>query len=1095
MNTYYVKLNGTDTWFEVQAESSVELANRLKAEGKSGVIRAKQQKEGPPMKNNQKTNTPITTGGNPMEPKTNKAPDSIRKHVVLSPEVQQWLRNILERDIAPILETDVSSYARGRQRIWMPYQAPLDTAANITQPFEPKLMHAELWQWIVNICDQYGIKAQTALISKGGSIKPHRDTTYAAEWAFGINLGECKWSIASDRDSSKTDYTMLLKGGEVFSFNSKHVHSVSDVSPDRWAINVWAIADTRAARNARIQDRIDEMLANNPQLDEFIKRHQPNIKTTTKTGGNTMKPQETDKKEVGTMFHGMVRIGDSDLIRVATNVPLMNKDTVDERFDNGVYSFALLDTFFPQGYRLEVRRVMVMKGGKEGPINTYNSVTDNRVAIRWSNASYQFNLMIKGNNGWLDSLEKAGFIIGNSKKFIKRAQEFARQTSAFMRTDELNIEIINPVDIGLDEKAVDGISAISRSMAMQMFLNNTNASIDWTQDKVKQIEQGKMVIVSLRVITPHGLIKGNAIIVPDKQMNGFDIRTFTPNVKAELKTNGFYWATIEPSYGRLPLKSDDLTMSIYKNVVGLVDPALLLATMQSAVTKMIADIKADKIDQDNWVQTVIDNTGMTEHLDDDIKGRPSMIKSIDQLSKRLAKAGLNINVSQLLMYFKANGIGRMFGVIDKNNKVVPAGEVYGATDNGTWFPVPYAYRAHIMTRDALEVFGYKLPKDNGQGFYHHKTHCFVVPTKFFIDNYINHGGYDLDDTVNVMIRRFINNNGKVKLKAFLLRNPNDFGEWSMIPVSDEEVGNAFHTYDQIPTVKENQLRAKVRQLSYLVKNRKIRYQFSELPGVSSLTIGDQFSPDDERRVRLSIEQLPGGTGATVLPKMLTYAITDTYLENQLVSNEQIIDAVQQGLADVNDMMLISESNEQYYEDISDWLYDNDGKIDYYWAMTRMNEQTIRLYNYADYISEREDSMMMELMLTRETIVRTAYAELLDWANNDLIMPEAIANMVFSQEELKATPGEFNTIIELMRNTNPSKLWAGNLVKMLAKSDEMYGQEVTDRKVLRLYRQGFIAKKANPRANWDKWLFVVDPSINQLPIDWFIRAYTRLVANS
>ena len=49
-----------------------------------------QPKEDPPMDSNPKpTPQTTTTGGNSVEPKTNKAPDSIRKHVVLSPEVQQ----------------------------------------------------------------------------------------------------------------------------------------------------------------------------------------------------------------------------------------------------------------------------------------------------------------------------------------------------------------------------------------------------------------------------------------------------------------------------------------------------------------------------------------------------------------------------------------------------------------------------------------------------------------------------------------------------------------------------------------------------------------------------------------------------------------------------------------------------------------------------------------------------------------------------------------------------------------------------------------------------------------------------------------------
>ncbi len=1037
----------------------------------------------------------------------------------LKPETINHIVGLLEKDILPNLQADVSNYAKGRMRVWLPYEAPLDSSQSFDRPFIPGLLHGELWQFIVNLCAKHGFTAQVALASKGGSIKPHRDTTYAAEWSFAINLGECNWGIASSRDLAKPNYLMELKGGEVFKFNCKHVHSVANVAPNRWAINVWAIANTNAARNANVNQRLQTMLDKNPQVAEFINKHKPTTNGEVKpmnnaitvsipppptptTGGNNMEPIITNNtKEVTSMFHGMIRTASTDNMRLATNMPLKDTDIVVEEYKGGVYSFAFLDTFFPTGYRLEVRSVMTKKVGHEGPLSTYdpdwyNDGQDQNVAIRWSNATHQYNLIIANNNAWLDSLMNDGkLIIGNSKKFIKRAQEFVRMTSAFMHTDELRVQIMDPKQIRVDEKAVDGISAISRSMAMQMFLNNPSASMDWMQDKVDQIEKGKMVIVQIRVLTPHGLIKGNAIITPDNQMHGYDIRTFTPNVKPEIKTNGYYWATIEPSYGRLPLKSDDLTMSIYKNVVGLVDPALLLATMQEVVNHTVADIKANAKSNSDWVQVLIDNTGAIEHSDEDIKNKPSMIKTIDQLSKRLHEAGLGINVSQLLMYFKANSFGLMFGVVNNLNKVVSLGEVFKATNNGTWFPIPYAYRAHIMTRDALSIFGYQLPKNNNQGFYHHKTHCFVVPTKFFIENYTNHGGFDLDDTINVMIRNFVDSDGKVTLKAFLLRNPNDFGEWSTIPVSDKEIKNAFHTYGKIPEVNEAMLNTIVPQLSDMIKNKMISYKFKELPGVASLKISDQYSIDDEERVRLSIEQLPGGTGATVLPKMLTYAITDMYIENQLVSNEQIIDAVQQGLANGSDMALIAQSNDEYYRNIKHWLVDNKGTIDYYWAQTRINPATAQRYGYTSktftHVLPKNESMMMELMLTRETIVRRAYAELMTWCNAEAVMPDAIAAIVFTPEELKAAPGEFNTIMELMRNTNPSKLWASKLVNMLKKSDELYGQEVTNRKVLKLYRQSFIAKRSNPRANWDKWLFAVDAEINQLPIDWFIRAYTSL----
>lgn len=231
--------------------------------------------------NTPQTETIQTSSQEVIQPKEEKPMKQVPpqaalvKKELLSPETQEWLISILENEIAPVLVKDISSYAPGRMRTWMPYEAPLDTVANKGKPFTPGVLHDELWQFIVDLCHKHGMKAQTCLISKGGNIKPHRDTTYADSWAMGINLGVCNWHISSTRDGAKPDFTMNLKGGEVFAFNSKHVHAVTDAAENRWAINVWAIADTRAAQEAQIHQRITQMFEDNPQVAEFVVHHQP----------------------------------------------------------------------------------------------------------------------------------------------------------------------------------------------------------------------------------------------------------------------------------------------------------------------------------------------------------------------------------------------------------------------------------------------------------------------------------------------------------------------------------------------------------------------------------------------------------------------------------------------------------------------------------------------------------------------------------------------------------------------------------------------------------------------------------------------------
>jgi hypothetical protein len=787
---------------------------------------------------------------------------------------------------------------------------------------------------------------------------------------------------------------------------------------------------------------------------------------------------------------GMKVIGGN--MRLITTMPLTGMDaSVKEEFKQGAYSFAFLDTFFPQGYRVEVRNI------KHSLITAAplpeDEITPDTV-IRWSTADHQFTIIVNNNNGWLDAFNKIGLAIGNSKKFAKRSQEFARQSCMYGLYQDLDVEIMDPADLGVDEKYVDGISAVSRTIMVNMIENNQNASDEWKETMIKRVESGKMSIVQLRVLTPQGLIKGNAIVLPDKMMNGYDIRTFTPNVKAEIKTDGWYWATAEASYGKLPLMSDDLTLAIYRDVMGVIDPWLMLSTTQNALNELVDNYKNGS--DSDWRKEVAMNI---DNEDDMNPNKNSMIKRIDQLADKLNEIGLGIESSQLLMYLKARGVAMMFGILTPEGKMVPEGDAATQRGVGTRMPVPFAYRAHIMTREVLEIFGYKFNNKGMQGFYHDKTHCFVVPGEFFVENYPNHGGPDLDDSINVMIRDFVNAEGKRSYKALLMRNPNDFGEWSAIPVAPSEVEHCYHTYGNVPTVIEAELRAKVEQLSNMLKSNRINYSFEELPGASTLEIGDVYSIEDEVRMRKSAAAMPGGTGATVLPKMLTYAITGKVITDQLVSNEQIIDAVQQGLGTPGDMKLISESGDEFYREIKRWMVSTGGRIDQYWIKSKRVPMRVGIeFKYwgknFSFVADKENSPILEMMQVREAIVRAAYKELLEWANTPY-MPACIANMAMDNEERKLAATEFAQITQwfyAVTADGTTKDWAKKLVETLEKSDKEKGEAYTDRKMLRLFRQGFIAKTAKPMGNHDKWLFVVDPELNALPIDWLIRAYQRFI---
>jgi len=177
-----------------------------------------------------------------------------RKEALL---MERLLAKLTQEQIAPIVQyldeqvtvklvNDVSSYAVGRQRIWLPYEAPLSN----NRDWQLGIDDPKLWQWICQICKSHaGFTPDVALVAKGGQIKPHRDTSYADYKAIGINLGPVTWGYQRQRtayanmpqDHSAEKVEIQLQGGEVFEFNSKNVHWTRNAHPNRWSINAWTV--------------------------------------------------------------------------------------------------------------------------------------------------------------------------------------------------------------------------------------------------------------------------------------------------------------------------------------------------------------------------------------------------------------------------------------------------------------------------------------------------------------------------------------------------------------------------------------------------------------------------------------------------------------------------------------------------------------------------------------------------------------------------------------------------------------------------------------------------------------------------------------
>ena len=776
-------------------------------------------------------------------------------------------------------------------------------------------------------------------------------------------------------------------------------------------------------------------------------------------------------------FHGMV-LHAGRWIRLLTGAPLLGKDQVKEEFQPGQYRPAFLEHFFPGAFRVEVRKINSSK--KKGSYSDRPVATEQLAkgeVIRFSNATDQYQVKIIGNDTWLAAFEEIGLIIRNSKKMAKRLMEIVRMSSMWLFRDAgnlLTLEVIDHKALGFPDSYVDGATAISRSVAIQCVRSNTSASREWRAREIWKIHRGITTVVQFRMICKEGLIKGNALVLPEAMMNGFDIRTFEPNIKAEICSTGWQWLTIEPTYGAIPVKSDDQTHAIYHRINGLYDRDSLLGSFKNSLDNVFEELKNGK--RAAWMEKLAEHPSAILHdeAEERFAANIGMVKQIQQTVAALSQLGVPLNASQTLMYMSLQGLSNMvlgnsehfydkFGVPLKGNVWMDK--------KRHWLPVQWAYAAHIYTAEVLEIFGYKVPKGN-YGFFHEPTHSFVVPGKWFEDNLGNLGGPDLDDTVKVHIRRVRRKDGRIMTQAIVLRNPNDFGEWCMIRVKDH--GPVFHAYgDNPPVVDIEDLVSTVPQFTKLKRQLKI----GVLPAIENPpVIGEVFSLDDERRVRLASQAFGAGVGGTVIPKMIWNATMDQILDFYPGTNEDIIDVLQQGQGSTEDATVIQEWIDSVFAKMAQ---QKGGELDKFWYYSRLPGQI------QEQFTPSTQSPWVVLHQERENIFRTSYKEMLDWLNNNVFMPKVLADIEWTVEEQATAQAELLSVHKAYRQFKSQ--WAGHFVELLEKVDQEKGEEYVNRKILRLAHQAFLQKQKAPMGNWDQWLYSFDVSLEKLPVHWFIRA--------
>ena len=702
--------------------------------------------------------------------------EALVKLELLKPETVNHIVGLLEKDVLPNLQADVSNYAKGRMRVWLPYEAPLDSPQSFNRPFVPGLLHDELWQFIVDLCAKHGFTAQVALASKGGSIKPHRDTTYAAEWSFAINLGECDWSIASSRDLAKPDYSMQLKGGEVFKFNCKHVHSVSNVAPNRWAINVWAIASTNAAKKVNIDERLQTMLDKNPNVAEFIDKHKPTTDGEVKpmkqetpqeklkrlTQEPQIKPQQKGAEVIAFMhdfFHTITNdpteresLAYSTVqktgkpFKMGTTVRIGNNGAYNHNIwlmpinNNPTWKYGLLEhKLNSRGKKFKLKMITINE--LKQWISKDNGNLDALIEesnFAWANATHAFFLKMGEDNNW--SLDDLGVSVIDMKKTSKRLQEITRFTQVYRSKSMKSVTTMAYTNEWLeeyyssygmkydpaDEVMFDGPAFMRKSAFIKACF-----PIKDTEVRSRMIGgvHGDNRTWLFRMKMENFMLKGLLHIVEDDEIPA-DIVYHESMEKKELSTtDGNYTFVAWPMPTLYEVTIDDQSMI---NNPWLYTTEHLRATCDSLLSDFKKEIEVGNMPE--WM-----TVSMDDQEDHGVVNEDNELQEWQANYIKWQKAGFSL-------YDSSNFIHMAYGQLaNRMSASVKRGNI--------WLPMFNAFMAPVITHEALQIMGgQELPESKSNVVWYDKRFGAVIPGNRFVETAELHDTWDQDGDMARFIR-------------------------------------------------------------------------------------------------------------------------------------------------------------------------------------------------------------------------------------------------------------------------------------------------------------------------------------------------------
>jgi hypothetical protein len=775
---------------------------------------------------------------------------------------------------------------------------------------------------------------------------------------------------------------------------------------------------------------------------------------------------------------------ESERLRYNASVISKKPETELLALNTGTWDFHLLrQRLLNKGLHF---RIMILTN-KEIRNITPEAVIDyhSRSTFAWANDSHTYFMRIE-NAEW--GLLPLGLIDKDVAKLMKRFAEICRLSELAYYNETMNIDMVSRRPVG-DIEFYDGMNYISLKFALKL----TNLIVDKRRrNRVrKALINGTMTRFNIRVLTPLGLIKGDACVIDDLDHEF----VFHPeNLKSELRTTGWCLATMT--------HHNPLHMAVWDSQTWINNRNVLPEVKQRRDVDFTIQELRNSLEKGELPSGLM----MGEELHDD-----SGLPDYERLSELLHYNNmywqahvdsdgnpLRITAIQNAVYMWINGLTKR---MKRELRLKPV-RYY----KKTWTRMTNAFLAGITTRESIENMTNVRVKQNDGYLAWDGRFGLVMSGERFATTYSLHGGWDLDDSVKVILLKIWSSDPKrtlmllesgaldpkcvVRAKeseathvAFLVRSPNGPGEYSIEALNPDN-------WDSMPWQPLNEDLIPVVDLVNFPDPQTELVKSVTISGIPTSLFHDGLSINQEQSLAaIEAQRFNPGIGM-ICNCLMNWVMTvgTSFPPNMLALLEQMVDTTQQ-LRDPVSFQAIAEEVNNLYQQMVDRVNAENLKVDGLLAIAhpipsdfadQMKARMVagrfsRFNNYFGYMVDKLETEIMNKSLqmrheepivqwARKIPVTTAtlqWASSFNWRYNQEMRMNA--ELWTSDDEDKNPFAKMH--FEMMRSAANKATIAKAIEELQA-----FGGDNVHKRVLSLWSYILRVKDRNPWGSLDRLIF-------------------------